>query len=1850
MSESVTVRNHDSKFVINDVELRIPPTQISINRNAANHVWQTLRTNTAQKVKSGHGTIDITVSFTIVGRNAINEQLIPLVTQLKLTPICYVENRYIRDDLLPRLEDEKKNMAMIMKSMSISVTPELVDTVQVDIAFGWFNYEPYVPNFQFKQDTFNPIPVSEPKHSIAWLKFYNPWLKRHKKVGRNLGTKLEFIYNKYVIGPQVDTFDTQTTRDEITNTLRSTLEDETKQLKSIREGKTEDDELFQEAVVAQLEQALKGVTDIEPGNFVPTGFIYDSGKNNDKENLTLWRKTDRVLATADTSLTCVGLTVTFENIVACLPVIGHQYMTYQHMGSIDPVVTVQLMATSDASRKQITTMWNDVEQMAIDLRHIPQQYLNIQINNDLIAAMLVGNKETPHTPRMFITDQMFDQTIPGQPGTWQMTLVLRQTDLKFKEEIQQEFVSDDRVRAKILEVLASKLKTESARRTLAETTNINRFARSRLSWLSGLGVLAKIADLLPDGTKIVAKTTIPSDDRCRLMHDLTDRLANEINANARELSVNINALLTSPDTWRRTGEEDPSSVDGVPESEKEALRLWILIKTLEPEALSKIFQEVVAGELTSYSRVRIGQLEELVEAGPSDLSPLKRGPNRDNYPVAFFAFLQEFVDNIILSNLYDIDEFGEARELADEVGTFRGKPTYIDFPTLVDVAALERINVLDIEPDFYFFNPTLDRIGEIIDPAYINAAQNHALKLYSNAGGTGGFGRDISNFVQNVYINSLEGELKDRFEKDWAAIGDGNGKETTHGAVIKDPATPHIAAPSVDQEEYQNATADGLEVHRMTADTYYYTNEFPDADDIDQNDTSRSRDGRSGGKIVQSQGDSISHFGGVEGAFENLDSASFRAKSEAKSFGYFKRPVSGRPTSLFGPRNARNPKASRNHKGVDYRAVEGTPVQAAASGRITHLGFEDSNDESKGFGLRIRMVHPEIDDKVTVYAHLKKGSIQTSPSKNRPWQVGDTVTQGDVLALSGATGSATFVADDGTFRVGPHLHFEIRSRSGQALDPENIFKFQAPRDTASGTGFKFGNSIFNRSMEQFQDDLVNGQALRMNRAYPTFKLYFIEEDNVEQRRFAFDDFFSYNAVKSIRVVRSRKIAADFCEIELTNVSGILSNRDFNRDKDPRNKEGKVSKENPRNPLATNTIAENPIASMMLQEGMKVELRLGYSNDPDKLEALFVGQIVEVQFTQTDDLVLIRCQSYATELQQNIKGLTKITNRENGWFVKTTDASTRKILTDMMHQPELVHFGRWKRSTQLGRPTNINRKLLNNHFEFNPKPQDDNIFAPDDSHLMATNVITREAKTFVRNRILTSLLPGGLFIPSFVTDPIINKHLGKVNDLHYYIYKTTIWDIFKEMELRHPECIASPVSYKDLKLGPRMTMFFGIPNQLYFARDPNYKERREIEVLTNTVRQNEENLEETFDQIADLHGVRRLSEIDELLIKTQQVSDGIAIGSAVTAFSSLGFAQAGTLRIAQELLNVGSAKKRRLRKRYINHIQKNLALRNRSIKPFRSYHVITSSNHIVRNDLASSALDTYNTVSVGYFKGSGGIEERLQHVQNVKPPQDVFRLKVNAALPDEKVQEMFIQYPSCEGKTMAKYYALGALKRSLRDVYKGSLVILGNPAIKPYDICYVFDEYTDMIGPVEVEQVVHLFSQESGFLTEITPDLSIALNEWTTLGTMDAIGLIAEGAIKNIFKRTIGDQADVAEVKTPGGITLGVSNALIALGLTTSAIAAPGTFLIGAFLFNKAVEMSQFRNPFSFSPLLLKGRPMLAGVGSRTLNSNWWNQLGQWVKEGTIGLQLSIDDLLDRITIAPRGDLLNGFYGDTGPSF
>ncbi len=100
------------------------------------------------------------------------------------------------------------------------------------------------------------------------------------------------------------------------------------------------------------------------------------------------------------------------------------------------------------------------------------------------------------------------------------------------------------------------------------------------------------------------------------------------------------------------------------------------------------------------------------------------------------------------------------------------------------------------------------------------------------------------------------------------------------------------------------------------------------------------------------------------------------------------------------------------HTGVDIDAPEGTPVLAAAAGKIVWVGYGLSTGTTNlkdPYGLAVVIKHDfgyQGERLESVYAHLSEADVVD----------GQEVTAGERIGLVGDTGLTT----------GPHLHFEIR--------------------------------------------------------------------------------------------------------------------------------------------------------------------------------------------------------------------------------------------------------------------------------------------------------------------------------------------------------------------------------------------------------------------------------------------------------------------------------------------------------------------------------------------------------------------------------------------------------------------------------------------------------------------------------------------------------------------------------------------------------------------------------------------------------------------------------------------------------
>lgn len=189
--------------------------------------------------------------------------------------------------------------------------------------------------------------------------------------------------------------------------------------------------------------------------------------------------------------------------------------------------------------------------------------------------------------------------------------------------------------------------------------------------------------------------------------------------------------------------------------------------------------------------------------------------------------------------------------------------------------------------------------------------------------------------------------------------------------------------------------------------------------------------------------------------FKHTDGKYYNEKGNVLVQKYMGKPLNHiRITSHFTNRRYHPVlKRWKAHLGTDFGARRGTPILAAADGRVIYSGWMN------GYGNVIKIRHK--DNYVTLYAHQSRLKAKS----------GERVSQGDVIGYVGSTGRST----------GPHLHFGLY-KNGRAINPMRLVKFStdglAGRDkraflTRKKKYTKIINKIFDDNMPSHVWNTVN---------------------------------------------------------------------------------------------------------------------------------------------------------------------------------------------------------------------------------------------------------------------------------------------------------------------------------------------------------------------------------------------------------------------------------------------------------------------------------------------------------------------------------------------------------------------------------------------------------------------------------------------------------------------------------------------------------------------------------------------------------------------------------------------------------
>lgn len=171
---------------------------------------------------------------------------------------------------------------------------------------------------------------------------------------------------------------------------------------------------------------------------------------------------------------------------------------------------------------------------------------------------------------------------------------------------------------------------------------------------------------------------------------------------------------------------------------------------------------------------------------------------------------------------------------------------------------------------------------------------------------------------------------------------------------------------------------------------------------------------------------------------DKIDAEIARLEAEARkdintsalpSSGALIMPTQGKLTQGYGstPFAARN-YASKRHNGIDIAAPIGTPIYAAADGRVVGVADQDLYCRKGAYGKFVAITH--YNGLTTLYAHLSLWKVRE----------GQEVKQGDLIGYMGNTG----------FSTGSHLHFTVYATP--------TFKI-APAALSCGPKMPFGGDV-----------------------------------------------------------------------------------------------------------------------------------------------------------------------------------------------------------------------------------------------------------------------------------------------------------------------------------------------------------------------------------------------------------------------------------------------------------------------------------------------------------------------------------------------------------------------------------------------------------------------------------------------------------------------------------------------------------------------------------------------------------------------------------------------------------------------
>ena len=176
---------------------------------------------------------------------------------------------------------------------------------------------------------------------------------------------------------------------------------------------------------------------------------------------------------------------------------------------------------------------------------------------------------------------------------------------------------------------------------------------------------------------------------------------------------------------------------------------------------------------------------------------------------------------------------------------------------------------------------------------------------------------------------------------------------------------------------------------------------------------------------------------------------------------------------------------------------------------------------------------------------------------------------------------------------------------------------------------------------------------------------------------------------------------------------------------------------------------------------------------------------------------------------------------------------------------------------------------------------------------------------------------------------------------------------------------------------------------------------------------------------------------------------------------------------------------------LEQIRKITGSRSTSFKKISDIHIKVSGRDIVKNDLVLQM--PYNTVSLDYPKDFSGEPSAADIVRQGDEELNNFILPIHYKLRDSAQRRYNTYFKNINAfpggrQSLRNAVAVNILCNLAKDMYSGSITLLGDSSIREGDRILIWDENTDMFGFIRVRSHTLIMNPKDGYLSVVEPEM------------------------------------------------------------------------------------------------------------------------------------------------------------------